>query len=39
MLCFNIKLAASMLINLISNQISWIPVSSTGMTTKKLTPP
>ncbi|RDD35378.1 hypothetical protein Wcon_00443 [Wolbachia endosymbiont of Cylisticus convexus] len=32
MLCFNIRLATFLLINLMSNQISWIPVSSTGMT-------
>ncbi len=32
MLCFNIRLATFLLTNLMSNQIFWIPVSSTGMT-------
>jgi len=31
-LCFNIRLATFLLTNLMSNQIFWIPVSSTGMT-------
>ncbi|MGY5877449.1 hypothetical protein [Wolbachia endosymbiont of Nasonia giraulti] len=35
MLCFNIRIATFLLINLMSNQISWIPVSSTGMTRRE----
>ncbi|WP_341819517.1 hypothetical protein [Wolbachia endosymbiont (group A) of Brachyopa scutellaris] len=31
-LCFNIRSATFMLTNLVPNQNSWIPVSSTGMT-------
>ncbi len=34
-LCFNIRIATFLLINLMSNQISWIPVSSTGMTRRE----
>ncbi|AGJ98774.1 hypothetical protein wNo_03420 [Wolbachia endosymbiont of Drosophila simulans wNo] len=35
MLCFNIRIATFLLINLMYNQISWIPVSSTGMTRRE----
>ncbi len=35
MLCFNIRIATFLLINLMSNQISWIPVSSTGVTRRE----
>lgn len=35
MLRLNIRIATFLLINLMSNQISWIPVSSTGMTRRE----
>ncbi|MFL3876970.1 hypothetical protein wTkk_000905 [Wolbachia endosymbiont of Trichogramma kaykai] len=35
MLCFNIRIATFLLINLMSNQISWIPVLDTGMTRRE----
>ncbi|OCA06907.1 hypothetical protein [Wolbachia endosymbiont of Trichogramma pretiosum] len=35
MLYFNIRIATFLLINLMSNQISWIPVLDTGMTRRE----